>query len=79
MVKSRRHEALKVYANDVDGIHLLIIGLLGVEHADGKLSRLEFVSRMEIDQTDAAPRIQQYRILDPAAQDPRSILSKHER
>lgn len=61
--------------NDIHGTDLFLIGILKMETLDGTESSREFVARMKIEKGDShAARISQYRIVTPAAQDPRPIL-----
>ena len=75
--RSRRHEVLKVYENDTHGMDIIIIGELTAESLDGSTSTHGFVARMFLNEGKrGAPKVQQYRVLVPATQDPRPILSR---
>lgn len=68
-MKFRRHEVLKVYANDLDGTDLFIVGALDTETLQGVKMRQEFVARIIINEQERiGPRIREYRIVSPAPQ-----------
>ena len=55
---------------------IIIIGELTAEGLDSLESTHGFVARMVLNEGKrAAPKVQQYRVLVPATQDPRPILS----
>jgi len=69
-VASRRHEVLKVYANNADGLDLLLIGAVTVQAVDGTPKTHEFVPRAVIhDSGPGAPKVKHYQVLIPAPKD----------
>lgn len=73
-LKARRHTVLKVYANDADGLDLILIGNLEMETMGGDRIDKQFVSRMVIEQGDSVAKLRQYRIISPTAHEKSPIL-----
>ena len=73
-ISTRRHTVLKVYANNANGLDLIVIGMLAMVTTEGDHMNNQFVARVLIEQRGSTARIRQYRVIVPAAQDKSPIL-----
>ena len=60
MIASRRHEVVKVYASDTEGLDLLLIGKLVVAVNSGEEAEVGFAARIVLEQTIKGLRFKHY-------------------
>ena len=62
VIKSRRHEVIKVYASDAEGQDLMLIGKLVAVAGSGKEAEVSFTARIVIEWTISGLRIKLYEV-----------------
>lgn len=62
MISSRKHEILKVYTCESEGLDLLAIGKLMAGLDNGRQAEVEFVARIEMEWTRIGLRISSYQV-----------------
>lgn len=62
VITSRRHEVVKVYASDPEGLDLLLIGKLTAGLGSGKEAEVGFVARIIMQETAKGLRMKRYEV-----------------
>jgi hypothetical protein len=62
VIATRRHSVIKVYASDLDGLDLLLIGEVTAGLPSGKEAKLGFTARMIMQTTTKGLRMKLYEV-----------------